>query len=104
MRRTFRRGGKSAPLRQKRKTPAPEGTRVYRRMGEGLGAGGHSTRRRIFNVHGADRFLPDKIIFARWSAGHGGGDVRPFRVPDRSEGQLGGRPETRDIASGCGKV
>jgi hypothetical protein len=29
----------------KKKTPAPEGARVCRRMGEGLGAGGHATRR-----------------------------------------------------------
>jgi hypothetical protein len=35
-------------FRQK-KTLVPEGTRVCRRMGEGLGAGGHSTRRWLFN-------------------------------------------------------
>src|SRR5712691_8892910 len=61
---------------QKRKTPAPEGTRVYRRMGEGLGAGGHSTRRQTLNVQDAGWFLPGEIIFAPWLCGRGGGGAR----------------------------
>ena len=42
--------------RPQRKTPAPKGARVYRRMGEGLGAGGHSTRRYRFNAEASIRF------------------------------------------------
>src|SRR5262249_19689596 len=34
----------------------PKGARVYRRMGEGLGAGGHSTRRYRFNAEASIRF------------------------------------------------
>jgi len=46
----------------KRKTPAPKGARVYRRMGEGLGAGGHSTRRYAFNARASPRFLRLKLF------------------------------------------
>ncbi len=45
-----------------RKTPAPKGARVYRRMGEGLGAGGHSTRRYAFNARASPRFLSPKLF------------------------------------------
>jgi hypothetical protein len=45
-----------------RKTPAPKGARVYRRMGEGLGAGGHSTRRYAFNARASPRFLSLKLF------------------------------------------
>jgi hypothetical protein len=40
----------------KKKTPVPEGTRVCRRMGEGLGAGGHATRRCLLNASGPGVF------------------------------------------------
>jgi len=45
-----------------RKTPAPKGARVCRRMGEGLGAGGHSTRRYAFNARASPRFLSSKLF------------------------------------------
>jgi hypothetical protein len=45
-----------------RKTPAPKGARVCRRMGEGLGAGGHSTRRYAFNARASLRFLSSKLF------------------------------------------
>jgi hypothetical protein len=45
-----------------RKTPAPKGARVYRRMGEGLGAGGHSTRRYAFNARASPGFLSSKLF------------------------------------------
>jgi hypothetical protein len=48
--------------RPQRKTPAPKGARVYRRMGEGLGAGGHSTRRYRFNAEAAIQFLSPKLF------------------------------------------
>src|SRR5437764_10852637 len=47
----------------KKKTPAPEGPGSIRRMGEGLGAGGHSIRRRLSNAVGGERFRPHQIIF-----------------------------------------
>ena len=45
-----------------RKTPARKGARVYRRMGEGLGAGGHSTRRYAFNARASPGFLSSKLF------------------------------------------
>jgi len=54
---------------QKRKTPAPKGARVYRRMGEGLGAGGHSTRRYAFNARASPRFLRLKLFSSLASPG-----------------------------------
>jgi hypothetical protein len=48
---------------QKKKTPAPEGARVFRRMGEGLGAGGHSTRRWTINVQAAGAFQGARNYF-----------------------------------------
>src|SRR5262249_28044736 len=50
------------PQRPQRKTPAPKGARVYRRMGEGLGAGGHSTRRYCLNAEAAIQFLRLKLF------------------------------------------
>src|SRR5437764_3826984 len=47
----------------KKKTPAPEGPGSIRRMGEGLGAGGHSIRRRLSNAVGGERFRPHQLIF-----------------------------------------
>ena len=52
-----------------RKTPAPKGARVYRRMGEGLGAGGHSTRRYAFNARASPRFLRLKLFSSLASPG-----------------------------------
>jgi len=47
-----------------RKTPAPKRARVSRRMGEGLGAGGHSTRRWQLNAQ-AGPAVPGRELFSR---------------------------------------
>jgi hypothetical protein len=77
---------------QKKKTPAPNGARVYRRMGEGLGAGGHTTRRRAVNARSPYRFLtirnffvePQKLFSGPGArAGASAARSRPFRQIDR---------------------
>jgi hypothetical protein len=80
----------------KKKTPAPEGARVFRRMGEGLGAGGHSTRRRILNARLAGPFPHHQIFFESWPAGDADGSEPPSRVA----GRRASRRETPDNANG----
>src|SRR5262249_19575263 len=87
--------------RPQRKTPAPKGARVYRRMGEGLGAGGHSTRRYRFNAEASIRFPIPEIIFGPGRADGGAGGARAPDAPGRWAVRRGGHPETPDIANGC---
>jgi hypothetical protein len=52
-------------LSTQKKTPAPEGARVFRRMGEGLGgAGGHSTRRWLSNTREGVPFRSSQKLFS----------------------------------------
>jgi len=44
-------------------------------MGEGLGAGGHSTRRRLSNAPASDRFRGNEIIFSWLPFRSAGGGV-----------------------------
>jgi hypothetical protein len=73
-------------------------------MGEGLGAGGHSTRRQTLNVQDAGRFLPAEIIFAPWPGGRGGSGGGPGRPLHRPAERPGAHREIRDIANGCARV
>src|SRR5262245_8391104 len=67
-----------------RKTPAPKGARVYRRMGEGLGAGGHSTRRYCLNAEASIRFLRLKLFSNLAPPGEApSARARPVRLVDR---------------------
>ena len=83
--------------------PGARRARVFRRMGEGLGGWGHATRRYPSNA-AWERAVPgNEIIFAR-TGGDAGGRAEIASAPrHRSAVPLGGRPEIRDIANGCGE-
>jgi hypothetical protein len=44
--------------------PGARRARVFRRMGEGLGAGGHATRRRVSNIHTGVSFRSSQKLFS----------------------------------------
>jgi hypothetical protein len=77
------------------------GARVYRRMGEGLGAGGHSTRRCRINARSARGVPASEIIFGFWSAARAAGAARAFDAPDRRANRHACHREIRYIANGC---
>jgi hypothetical protein len=93
----------------KKEDPGARRARVCRRMGEGLGAGGHSTRRCLNNDGPAQGFLQEAIIFGLAHGGRVGGgacgcsgapaygSVRP----DRPEGRRADRREIPGTANGC---
>src|SRR5262249_37453378 len=81
----------------KKEDPGARRARVCRRMGEGLGAGGHTTRRWTTNGEVGEWFRPAEIIFGVLPCEQPGGAANaPHRPADRH----GGRPEIPDIANG----
>ena len=77
------------------------GARVSRRMGEGLGAGGHSTRRCRFNARSARAVPACEIIFGFGSAARAAGAACAFDAPDRRANRHACHREIRYIANGC---
>jgi hypothetical protein len=92
----------STPLgvgRKKEDPGALKGARVFRRMGEGLGAGGHSTRRYHSTQRHECRSCPAIIFALRPFAATAAGASAPAPL-DRSAARPADHRETPDIASG----
>ena len=73
-------------------------------MGEGLGAGGHSTRRCRFNAWSAPPVPACEIIFGLSSAACAAAAARACDAQHRPAGRGACRREIRDIANGCGEL
>jgi hypothetical protein len=70
-------------------------------MGEGLGAGGHSTRRCSFNARSAPPVPACEIIFGLSCAACAAAAARVRDAQHRPAGRHACHPEIRDIANGC---
>src|SRR5262245_36478281 len=81
----------------KKEDPGSRRARVCRRMGEGLGAGGHATRRWINNATVDEWFLAAEIIFELWPARPAAGGATASHRP---AGRRGGHPEIPNSANG----
>lgn len=86
---------------RKRRPRRQMGARVCRRMGEGLGAGGHSTRRCQFNAWSARPVPACEIIFGLSSAACAAAPARACDAQHRPANRRACRREIRDIANGC---
>src|SRR5262245_44699942 len=82
---------------EKKEGPGSPRARVWRRMGEGLGAGGHATRRWINNATVDEWFLAAEIIFELWPARPAAGGATASHRP---AGRRGGHPEIPNSANG----